>query len=267
MPPGSFIYGLRAVLAQQRRYLKKTRSIHLACGLLRQLHLRVDQAGHSTQPGTAAAGCGYSGEEADRSRSHFRLRGQGVSKSKMNAPTSWLFADNSRYSTRSRLLFIGLSFSIGIATFLLYLAIWYACRRRSQRLSAVRADDLEAGAASPGSERRGMSDAAIAALPTFTYELPAVVPEEAAVEDAQAVAADCAVCLGQVEAGETVRRLPKCAHLFHAECVDAWLRAHSSCPMCRAPVGPPAAAASKKDGSADATPVVASATATAVPPV
>jgi hypothetical protein len=85
----------------------------------------------------------------------------------MNAPTSWLFADNSRYSNRSRLLFIGLSFAIGIATFLLYLAVWYACRTRSQR-----AEDPEAGAASPGPERRGMSDAAIAALPTFKYEIP-----------------------------------------------------------------------------------------------
>ncbi|KAM0841767.1 hypothetical protein ACQ4PT_058810 [Festuca glaucescens] len=184
----------------------------------------------------------------------------------MNAPTSWLFADNSRYSTRSRLLFIGLSFAIGIATFLLYLAIWYACcRRRSQRLSAAAAEDLEAGAASPGSER-GMSHAAIAALPTFTYELPAVVPGAAADDDAQAAAADCAVCLGQVEAGETVRRLPKCAHLFHAECVDAWLRAHCTCPMCRAPVGPPAAAASRKGGTPPAE-APATATAVALPPV
>jgi hypothetical protein len=87
-----------------------------------------------------------------------------------------------------------------------------------------------------------MSDAAIAALPTFAYELLD--------DDEEAKAADCAVCLGQVEAGETARRLPKCAHLVHAECVDAWLRAHSTCPMCRAAVGPPAAACAKKDGTA-----------------
>ncbi|XP_047053515.1 RING-H2 finger protein ATL39-like [Lolium rigidum] len=183
----------------------------------------------------------------------------------MNTPNSWLFADNSRYSNRSRLLFIGLSFAIGIATFLLYLAIWYVCtrRRRSQRLSAAGLEDQEAGAASPGPERHGMSDAAIAALPTFTYELPAVVVP-GAVDDANEAAADCAVCLGQVEAGETVRRLPKCAHLFHAECVDAWLRAHCTCPMCRAPVGPPTAAASKKDGTPPADGI---ATAESLPPV
>ena len=88
-----------------------------------------------------------------------------------------------------------------------------------------------------------MSDAAIAALPTLIYQLPA---------DEQA-ATDCAVCIGQVEAGETVRRLPKCAHSFHAECVDAWLRAHTTCPMCRAAVGPAAAASSRKDGTGAAT--------------
>uniref|UniRef100_A0ACD5VUW5 Uncharacterized protein n=1 Tax=Avena sativa TaxID=4498 RepID=A0ACD5VUW5_AVESA len=193
----------------------------------------------------------------------------------MNAPTSWLFTDNSRYSTRSRLLFIGLSFAIGIATFLLYLAIWYACSRRSRALrqrQRAAEEDLEAGgASSPGpGERRGMSDAAIAALPTFTYELPAAADDNDGGAQQSQAAADCAVCLGQVEAGETVRRLPKCAHLFHAECVDAWLRAHSTCPMCRAAVGPPAAAAPKKDGTADATPAAASdttATAEALPPL
>uniref|UniRef100_A0A453EEJ6 Uncharacterized protein n=1 Tax=Aegilops tauschii subsp. strangulata TaxID=200361 RepID=A0A453EEJ6_AEGTS len=49
--------------------------------------------------------------------------------SKMNAPSSWLFADNSKYSTRARLVFMGLSFAIGILTFLIYLAMWLQARR------------------------------------------------------------------------------------------------------------------------------------------
>ncbi|XP_040251296.1 uncharacterized protein [Aegilops tauschii subsp. strangulata] len=135
----------------------------------------------------------------------------------MGAPdTSWVFADlavadSSRYSTRSRLMLTGLSFAIGILTILLYLAVSYACRRRRSQRGAgagAGAEDQEAG----------MSDAAI-------------VYEQA---DALAAPMDCAVCLGQVVAGEKLRRLPKCAHLFHADCVHAWLQAHSTCPMCRA---------------------------------
>ena len=136
----------------------------------------------------------------------------------MSSPNSWLFSDSSRYSTRARLLFMGLSFAIGILTFLLYLAIWYLCssRRRGQRGMPAAAED--------GGDC-GMSADAIAALPTFSVA-----------RDGPAL--DCPVCLGQVEAGEKARRLPKCAHAFHAECVDAWLRAHSTCPMCRAAAAP-----------------------------
>ncbi|CAN6278124.1 unnamed protein product [Urochloa humidicola] len=50
-------------------------------------------------------------------------------------------------------------------------------------------------------------------------------------------AADCAVCLGEVK-GETVRRLPACQHVFHRECIDLWLRAHATCPVCRGGVLP-----------------------------
>ncbi|GJN12882.1 hypothetical protein PR202_ga31203 [Eleusine coracana subsp. coracana] len=52
----------------------------------------------------------------------------------------------------------------------------------------------------------------------------------------KAAAEQCAVCINVVRDGETVRRLPACGHAFHAPCIDGWLRAHATCPMCRADV-------------------------------
>ncbi|QCE00726.1 RING-H2 finger protein ATL17-like [Vigna unguiculata] len=49
---------------------------------------------------------------------------------------------------------------------------------------------------------------------------------------------DCAVCLAVFEDSEALRLLPKCRHAFHVECVDAWLHAHSTCPLCRYKVEP-----------------------------
>lgn len=180
----------------------------------------------------------------------------------MGTPSSWLFSsDNSRYSTRARLLFMGLSFAIGILTFLLYLAIWYLCGSNRRRVRGQRGGALFATGDGDGhgDGDQGMSADAIAALPTFVHDAAA----------AGAPALDCPVCLGQVEAGEKVRRLPKCAHSFHADCVDAWLRAHSTCPMCRAAVGTAAAAAATKQAETAAVvvPVSSSLAAEALPPV
>uniref|UniRef100_A0A0A9DRB4 RING-type E3 ubiquitin transferase n=1 Tax=Arundo donax TaxID=35708 RepID=A0A0A9DRB4_ARUDO len=49
-------------------------------------------------------------------------------------------------------------------------------------------------------------------------------------------AADCAVCITELAAGEAARVLPRCGHAFHIECVDMWLRSHSTCPLCRCAV-------------------------------
>jgi E3 ubiquitin-protein ligase RNF38/44 len=51
-------------------------------------------------------------------------------------------------------------------------------------------------------------------------------------------AATCSVCLGEFLLGETVRLLRVCLHLYHAECIDPWLDAHSTCPICRSDTDP-----------------------------
>ncbi|KAJ1277295.1 hypothetical protein BS78_05G284200 [Paspalum vaginatum] len=50
--------------------------------------------------------------------------------------------------------------------------------------------------------------------------------------------AACAVCLAELDDGVSVRVLPVCMHYFHAGCVGEWLRAHRTCPLCRAPLDP-----------------------------
>lgn len=44
---------------------------------------------------------------------------------------------------------------------------------------------------------------------------------------------ECAVCLSEFKDYETLRLIPKCDHVFHPECIDAWLAAHVTCPLCR----------------------------------
>ncbi|XP_058204160.1 RING-H2 finger protein ATL8-like [Rhododendron vialii] len=51
--------------------------------------------------------------------------------------------------------------------------------------------------------------------------------------------AECAICLAELEEGESVRLLPNCRHAFHVACVDRWLAGHTNCPVCRSPVVAP----------------------------
>ncbi|KAM0874326.1 hypothetical protein ACQ4PT_037488 [Festuca glaucescens] len=81
-----------------------------------------------------------------------------------------------------------------------------------------------------GSSRRGLDASALSALPVTSYR------KEVVATGAGAGGSDCAVCLSELADGDKVRELPNCGHAFHVECVDAWLRAKSTCPLCRADV-------------------------------
>ncbi|URE22516.1 RING-H2 finger protein ATL12 [Musa troglodytarum] len=47
---------------------------------------------------------------------------------------------------------------------------------------------------------------------------------------------ECAVCLSRFGDADVLRLLPRCKHAFHVDCVDRWLEAHSTCPLCRCKV-------------------------------
>ncbi|KAL7134425.1 hypothetical protein ABFS83_11G026200 [Erythranthe nasuta] len=49
---------------------------------------------------------------------------------------------------------------------------------------------------------------------------------------------DCAICLDSFREGDACRNIPVCKHVFHAKCVDRWIRKKPTCPVCRTRVDP-----------------------------
>ena len=78
---------------------------------------------------------------------------------------------------------------------------------------------------------RGLDASVIETFPTLVYsEVKGLKIGQSALE--------CAVCLSEFEDDETLRLLPKCDHVFHPDCIDAWLASHTTCPVCRANLTP-----------------------------
>ncbi|KAL6888160.1 hypothetical protein ACP4OV_009186 [Aristida adscensionis] len=127
--------------------------------------------------------------------------------------------------------------------------IWEACAfaAMAAALAAAAAAwcaGLAAGARAgpPPAGELGLTDAAIDdALPAFAYgdhESHAMARESRRADLAAGGGATCSVCLEEVRGGEAVRRVPACRHLFHAGCIDAWLRWRPTCPLCRSDLSP-----------------------------
>ncbi|XP_009380715.2 RING-H2 finger protein ATL60-like [Musa acuminata AAA Group] len=109
-----------------------------------------------------------------------------------------------------------------------------ALRGRSRTRFVFAAADIDPA------PRRGLDAAVLCSLPVTVYR--AADFEEGL---------ECAVCLCELVDGEEARLLPKCGHGFHLECIDMWFHSHSTCPLCRGPVG--AEPSANPDAGAEAT--------------
>jgi hypothetical protein len=133
--------------------------------------------------------------------------------------TRWRYGDvgDSNFAVRGRAapLLAGLLCAVVVfAALCLYLC--WRCKRHRHRY------DPEAGAAA----LPGLDADAIRGLPVKLHRPPA----SPAGDDDEAL---CSICISALVAGEKVKVLPPCGHCFHPDCVDAWLRSHPSCPLCR----------------------------------
>ncbi|KAL6627778.1 hypothetical protein ACP70R_031504 [Stipagrostis hirtigluma subsp. patula] len=146
-------------------------------------------------------------------------------------------SDPAGYAVVGKVLLAAAGAFAGILLALVALHIYTSSRRRrtdGRRRMLLRSlaiagggdEDSRDGGAAPSP--RGLDPAVLRALP---------------VAAAGAGAGDCAVCLAELEPGEKARALPRCGHRFHVECIDAWFRGNSTCPLCRADVVAPDAAA------------------------
>jgi hypothetical protein len=82
--------------------------------------------------------------------------------------------------------------------------------------------------------RDGQHHVSIAPLRGLTPEELEALPQRVLCESDEQLGEEnvCSICLLDFCSGEEVRDLP-CKHFFHKACVDSWLAAETTCPLCR----------------------------------
>ncbi|KAD7479865.1 hypothetical protein E3N88_03001 [Mikania micrantha] len=79
----------------------------------------------------------------------------------------------------------------------------------------------------------GLDDDVLVTFPTSVYS-ETTMPHKFGTGTGTVVnGSGCSICLSDYMPADVVRVLPECGHLFHVGCVDTWLKAHATCPVCR----------------------------------
>ncbi|GAB2228936.1 hypothetical protein Droror1_Dr00023070 [Drosera rotundifolia] len=131
--------------------------------------------------------------------------------------------------------------SIGIIFIILIIALFFMgffsiylrhCTDSNSSFNHMISSTTVAARSRRSAQRQGLDPETISGFPTFVYEdVKALKIGKGALE--------CAVCLNEFEDDETLTLIPSCDHVFHPECISAWLDGHVTCPVCRADLSKP----------------------------
>ncbi|XVE82482.1 hypothetical protein DITRI_Ditri16bG0008400 [Diplodiscus trichospermus] len=104
---------------------------------------------------------------------------------------------------------------IALVTLFLIAFIIYTCFRPCSNGSEPKQSTLSA------------ADVELGSIPVHVYGSESSPPSLLATSN-------CAICLEDYVAGDRVRVLPRCKHMFHKSCIEEWLQVPSlHCPICR----------------------------------
>ncbi len=98
-------------------------------------------------------------------------------------------------------------------------SMWYYLQNNENRLAA--------------STKRGLTHAQLQEMPTFSYNDAGNMSTQSATTNIQSAHRECGICLEDYIPEQMLKRLPKCGHVFHQPCLDAWLALRNHCPYCR----------------------------------
>ena len=42
----------------------------------------------------------------------------------------------------------------------------------------------------------------------------------------------CSICMENIRLGSEAKKLPKCKHMYHVECIQEWFKGKNTCPVC-----------------------------------
>ncbi|KAI4335310.1 hypothetical protein L6164_013970 [Bauhinia variegata] len=157
------------------------------------------------------------------------VNGESPPPSTLVPPSPFTTGQKFQFFKPSVAILVGIMVAMLSLAFLLLLYAKHCKRGNVTTLPCFRRNQTSRGPpASVARKNSGIDRIVIESLPIFRFG--SLMGEKDGLE--------CAVCLTMFESTEVLRLLPKCKHAFHVECVDTWLDAHSTCPLCRYRVDP-----------------------------